>query len=89
MRRKLKALGIIRGTVPVGIFFGSSRPSSMTRQTVWEKFMTPTSIIFTTTRDGVEYTIAAGCVHALDARCPACDVDPDADVKHNEVFAKK
>lgn len=88
LRRKLKALGLFPGTLSSVILFGASRPRRMTRQTVWEKYINPTSILFTRLVDGVEYIIAAGCIHALDARCPSCDVDDDADVKDNDVFAR-
>lgn len=89
LRRKLKALGMLRGTLPIVFLFGSAPPSRMTRQSVWEKFLDPTSIMFSCTLRGVEYAIGAGCIHPLDARCPVCDVHPDADVKHNEVFLQK
>lgn len=90
LRRKLKAIGLIkRKHGPVTIMFGSDPPSHVCRQSIWGKLCNPTAITFTCTVDREVHNVAYGCIHPLDMRCPACDVHPDADIKHAEVFSKK
>ena len=90
LQRKLHYMGLLQG--PIGettFYFGGYCPNLLTEDTRTMRALNPIAILFRRGLVECRQIVLIGCLHSLESVCPSCDVDPNADNKVHEVFARQ
>lgn len=83
-------MGLLKTLNPT-MRFGIEHNLPVTRR--YDSFcrLNPTSLWYSVTTEEGEPgpVVLVGCVHPTTSRCQECNVDPDADIKDDQVFKKQ